>query len=87
MSRLRMNTLQLHFSENEGFRLMSEKYPEMMSEQYLTKEQVKDIIRSAAKYLIAVIPSVQEYSKPYPPGLIGCCSCKRTKKGGITGHD
>ncbi|WP_086074471.1 beta-N-acetylhexosaminidase [Paenibacillus camerounensis] len=65
MSRLRLNTLQLHFSENEGFRLMSEKYPEVMSEQYLTKEQVRDIIATAARYHIDVIPSLDS------PGHLG----------------
>lgn len=65
MSRLRLNTLQLHFSENEGFRLMSESHPEVMSDEYLTKQEMKAIIHTAARYHIAVIPSLDS------PGHLG----------------
>lgn len=65
MSRLRLNTLQLHFSENEGFRLMSESHPEVMSDEYLTKQEMKAIIHMAARYHIAVIPSLDS------PGHLG----------------
>ena len=30
--------LQLHFSENEGFRIESQQFPEIVSEEYLTKQ-------------------------------------------------
>ncbi|WNS44098.1 glycoside hydrolase family 20 protein [Paenibacillus sp. MMS20-IR301] len=65
MSRLRLNTLQLHFSENEGFRLMSTSHPEVTSGEHLTKEQVKEILHTAARYHIAVIPSLDS------PGHLG----------------
>jgi len=65
MSRLRLNTLQLHFSENEGFTLMSASHPEVMSSPCLTKEQMKDIIQTAQSYHVAVIPSLDS------PGHLG----------------
>lgn len=65
MSRFRLNTLQLHFSENEGFRLMSGKHPEVASGEYITNEQVKEILQTAARYHIAVIPSLDS------PGHLG----------------
>ncbi|KAI7246316.1 hypothetical protein KC345_g12085, partial [Hortaea werneckii] len=60
-----LNTLQLHFSENEGFRLMSEQHPEVMSGEYLTKEQMKEIICTARRYHVAIIPSLDS------PGHLG----------------
>lgn len=65
MARLRLNTLQLHFSENEGFRLMSESHPEVVSEQALTKQEMKAIILEAQRYHIDVIPSLDS------PGHLG----------------
>ncbi|OMF86664.1 glycoside hydrolase family 20 protein [Paenibacillus sp. FSL R7-0337] len=65
MSRLRLNTLQLHFSENEGFRLMSESHPEMVSEQALTKQAMKAIILEAQRYHVDIIPSLDS------PGHLG----------------
>ncbi|NQX45173.1 family 20 glycosylhydrolase [Paenibacillus tritici] len=65
MSRLRLNTLQLHFSENEGFRLMSESHPEVMSDQYVTKQEMKAIIHAAQRYHVDIIPSLDS------PGHLG----------------
>ncbi len=57
MSKSRLNTLQLHFSENEGFRLECETYPDIMSEDYITKEEMRDILAEAKKYHVDIIPS------------------------------
>ncbi|MFC6649638.1 beta-N-acetylhexosaminidase [Paenibacillus rhizoplanae] len=65
MSQLRLNTLQLHFSENEGFRLMSESHPEVVSEQALTKQEMAAIIHAARRYHIDIIPSLDS------PGHLG----------------
>ncbi|MEK3837195.1 MULTISPECIES: beta-N-acetylhexosaminidase [unclassified Paenibacillus] len=65
MSRLRLNTLQLHFSENEGFRLMSESHPEVVSDHYLTKQEMKAIILTAQRYHVDIIPSLDS------PGHLG----------------
>ncbi|SET91524.1 glycoside hydrolase family 20 protein [Paenibacillus sp. NFR01] len=65
MSRLRLNKLQLHFSENEGFGLMSERHLEVMSEPYLTVAELKDILETAQRYHVDVIPSLDS------PGHLG----------------
>src|SRR5699024_759309 len=62
MSYLKMNSLQIHFSEHEGYRLESDvlnnvegfNYPS----QYYTKEQMAEIVQYANKHHIDVIPSL-----------------------------
>ena len=58
MSYMKINTLQMHFSENLGFRIECETDPSIVSDQYLTKEEVREIIKEANKYGIKVIPSL-----------------------------
>lgn len=58
MSRMRMNTLWLHFSENEGFRIACDSHPEVPSLAHLTKAQVKELIRLANAHHIDVCPSL-----------------------------
>ena len=58
LSRNRMNTLWLHFSENEGFRIASDKHPELPSLQHLTKDEVREIIRTANAYHIDINPAL-----------------------------
>ncbi len=57
MSRARLNTLQLHFSEHQGFRIECETYPEVMSEKYITKAEMRDILAEAKAYGVDIIPS------------------------------
>ena len=57
MSFLKMNTIQMHFSENLGFRIECETDPSIVSDQYLTKAEVREILEEARKYGIKVIPS------------------------------
>lgn len=56
MSLAQFNYLQLHFSENEGFRIESEIAPELMSEHYLTKNEIREIILYAELSGIEIIP-------------------------------
>lgn len=58
MSYMKLNTLQLHFSENHGFRIESEVDPSIVSDVYLTKDEVREIISEADKYCIDIIPSL-----------------------------
>lgn len=53
-----MNTLQLHFSENKGFRIECETFPEIVSEDFLRKEEILEIIDYAQQLYIQVIPSL-----------------------------
>lgn len=73
LSKLKMNTLQLHFSENKGFRIECETAPRIVSQDgYLTKRDIKDILVIAQKYGIQIIPSldtpghVEHILKSYP---------------------
>ncbi|ALS36243.1 hexosaminidase [Enterococcus rotai] len=52
------NFLQLHFSENTGFRIESEKYPQLVSEKFLTKNEIKELIHYAAYLSIEIIPDI-----------------------------
>lgn len=56
MSLAQFNYLQLHFSENEGFRIESEVAPNIMSEDYLTKNEIREIIQYADSLGIEIIP-------------------------------
>ena len=58
LSRNRMNMLWLHFSENEGFRIASDKHPELPSLQHLSKDEVREIIRAANAYHIDINPAL-----------------------------
>lgn len=57
MSYMKLNTLQLHFSENKGFRIESEVDPEIVSDEHLTKDEIREIIREANKYEVEIMPS------------------------------
>lgn len=52
------NYLQLHFSENEGFRIESHLYPELVSKQFLTWNEVQTLIDYAADLSIEIIPDL-----------------------------
>ncbi|QOR48045.1 family 20 glycosylhydrolase [Trueperella pecoris] len=59
MSYRKLNALQLHFSENEGFRLESKQHPEVMSKDgVITQDQLKVILAEAKKYHVEVIPAL-----------------------------
>ncbi len=53
----RLNALQLHFSEHEGYRLECETYPDVMSKDYIKKDEMREIIAESKKYGVEIIPS------------------------------
>ena len=57
MSFLKMNAIQIHFSENLGFRIECETDPAIVSDEYLTKAEIREILAEAEKYGVKVIPS------------------------------
>ena len=64
------NSIQIHFSENEGFRLQSDTLEALdgfqyVNNQYLTKQDMLEIIQVANEYHIEVIPSLDS------PGHLG----------------
>jgi hexosaminidase len=62
---LKFNQLGLHFSDDQGFRIESESHPEIVSQQHLTKAQVRKIIDLAESRHITVVPEIDS------PGHLG----------------
>lgn len=58
LSRNRMNVLWLHFSENEGFRIDSERHPEVPSRFHLTKDEVREIIALCGELFVDINPAL-----------------------------
>ncbi|AOZ72141.1 hypothetical protein BK816_01550 [Boudabousia tangfeifanii] len=57
MSSLKINQLQWHFSENEGFRLESKKHPNLMSPEFITQDEAKEIVAYAKSRHVEVVPA------------------------------
>ncbi|MFI7411289.1 glycoside hydrolase family 20 protein [Streptomyces sp. NPDC049627] len=62
---LKFNQLGLHFSDDQGFRIQSDSHPEIVSQQHLTKAQVRKIVALAAGRHITVVPEIDS------PGHLG----------------
>ncbi|MGX7245011.1 family 20 glycosylhydrolase [Enterococcus quebecensis] len=56
MSLYGFNYLQLHFSENTGFRIESVHYPEVVSAEFLTVAEIEELIQYASYLSIEIIP-------------------------------
>ncbi|MET9349404.1 beta-N-acetylhexosaminidase [Streptomyces termitum] len=65
MGDLKLNQLGLHFSDDQGFRIESESHPEIVSEQHLTKAEVRRILALAASRHVTVVPEIDS------PGHLG----------------
>ncbi|KOG87098.1 beta-N-acetylhexosaminidase [Streptomyces varsoviensis] len=65
MADLKLNQLCLHFSDDQGFRVESESHPEIVSDQHLTKDQLRHITDLATSLHIEVIPEIDS------PGHLG----------------
>ncbi|MFI1307485.1 glycoside hydrolase family 20 protein [Streptomyces sioyaensis] len=62
---LKLNQFQLHFSDDQGFRIQSDTHPEVVSADHLTKAQVRQIIALARGLHISVVPELDS------PGHLG----------------
>lgn len=58
MAWYKLNTLHLHFTEWSGFRLQSDKFPDLASRQSYSKADLREIQDYAARYNIMVIPEI-----------------------------
>ncbi len=76
ISAFKMNALELHFSENEGFRIQCDTDPAIMSDEYLTKDEVREIIAYAEELYVEIIPSfdspghVKQILKAHPEYML-----------------
>lgn len=62
---LKLNQFQLHFSDDQGFRIQSDTHPEIVSPDHLSKAQVRQIIALARTLHISVVPELDS------PGHLG----------------
>ncbi|CAL9454240.1 hypothetical protein SUDANB146_02492 [Streptomyces sp. enrichment culture] len=62
---LKYNEIGLHFSDDQGFRIESDSHPEIVSEEHLTKAQVRRIVELAESRHITVVPEIDS------PGHLG----------------
>lgn len=58
LSHNRMNELCLHFSENQGFRIESDRHPEVPSRFHHSKDDIREIIHLANAYHIDIVPAL-----------------------------
>lgn len=62
MERVKLNVLHFHFSDNEGFRIESLRYPRLTEVgshgQYYTQAQVRELVAYAADRGIRVVPEI-----------------------------
>ncbi|MEV0603385.1 glycoside hydrolase family 20 protein [Streptomyces sp. NPDC050315] len=65
MADLKLNQLQLHFSDDQAFRIESSSHPEIVSKDHLTKDQVRHLVKLARELHITVIPEIDS------PGHLG----------------
>lgn len=55
---LKMNYLHLHFSDNLGFRIESDRHPEIVSAEHLSKAEVRELVALAQRYHISVVGEI-----------------------------
>ncbi|MFD6415090.1 glycoside hydrolase family 20 protein [Streptomyces sp. NPDC060194] len=62
---LKLNQFGLHFSDDQAFRIESDDHPEIVSEDALSKDEVRRILRLADSLHITVVPEIDS------PGHLG----------------
>lgn len=65
MADIKLNQLGLHFSDDQAFRIESESHPEVVSEQHLTKAEVRRIVKLAQSLHITIVGEIDS------PGHLG----------------
>ena len=58
MSRYKYNVLQLHLTDDQGWRVEIRKHPKLVSKDYYAQEQLVDLIRYAAQRHVEIIPEL-----------------------------
>lgn len=58
MARYKYNVLQLHLTDDQGWRFEVKKHPRLTGGEYYTQEQLKDLIAYAAERHIEIVPEI-----------------------------
>ena len=58
MVRYKYNTLQLHLTDDQGWRVEIKAYPGLVGKDYYTQEQLADLIQYAAKRHVEIVPEL-----------------------------
>lgn len=58
MARYKFNKLQLHLTDDQGWRIEIKKHPRLVGKDYYTQEQLTDLIHYAAQRHIEIIPEL-----------------------------
>ena len=58
MTRLKMNVLHLHLSDDQAFRMQSLAYPKLHSAQHYTQTELRDLVHYASERGIRVVPEI-----------------------------
>ncbi len=58
MSYYKFNVLQLHLTDDQGWRIEIKKHPELTGKEYYTQEQLKDLVSYAEKRHITLVPEL-----------------------------
>lgn len=58
MARYKYNILQLHLTDDQGWRVEIQKHPKLVGKDYYTQEQLADLIKYAARRHIEIIPEL-----------------------------
>ncbi|WP_162932311.1 beta-N-acetylhexosaminidase [Solimonas sp. K1W22B-7] len=55
---LKLNVLHLHFSDNQGFRIESERHPEIVSAEHLSKAELRELVALARRHHVTLIGEI-----------------------------
>jgi hexosaminidase len=58
LAALKLNRLHLHLSDDQGFRVASDAHPEIVSEEHLTKADVRALQRVARRNHVTLVPEI-----------------------------
>ena len=58
MAKYKYNVLQIHLTDDQGWRVAINSHPKLASKQHYTQDELRDIIRYAAERHIEVVPEV-----------------------------
>jgi hypothetical protein len=59
MAYLKLNTLQLHLSDNNAFRLVSDRFPYLAAPEAYTKADIRRFEAAARRYHVTIIPEIE----------------------------